>query len=875
MDENNSFLFSQEEMDSLESYQQKDRKNCGPVTVLGRSFSNDAERRTYFREELRTRLPELKRIEGFPIGDDEDIIALSDPPFYTACPNPWLADFIDEWRKEKESLKAKGQRKDDKVVTEPYASDVSEGKFDPLYMYHPYLTKVPHKAVMKYLLHYTQPGDIILDGFAGTGMTGAAARLCESGHRNAICLDLSPLASFIDYCVNTTETGKAFAKRAKSIIDRAEESMGWMFKTHHSNGAECTINYVLWSDVYVCGSCGKELIYWDSAVDIENGKILQSFSCPHCGVSLTKSSITKAQESKHNHLVNTAILSTKRVPVLINYTFQGKRYEKRPDTKDLELLEKIDNLGLSTWFPLDKTYEGDELNRASRDGISYFFQYYTPRVLNVFSKIKSLFEYPIDNYLITKLAFQSTIMYRYTYMNGCWGAGGGPMSGTLYVPSLIKEINVFKQLRDSINAREKIETNDNPSSVIVSTQSAENLSSVPDESVDYIFTDPPFGSNLMYSELNRLSEMWLKVHTNNESECIVSNSQNKALPEYQALMTCVFSEYYRILKPGKWFSIEFSNTSASVWTCIQAAIQSAGFVVANVSALDKQKGSFKAVTTTTAVKQDLVISCYKPSESFSARLGSNSSVIDNAWEFVDEYLHHLPVFITKDGILSTVVERSPKVLFDRLISFFVQKGLPVPVDASDFQAGLRERFEECDGMFFTAAQKSEYLEKKKTAIEFVPMGLIVSGEADGIEWLRNRLREKAQTYQDIQPDWLQAINGIRKGDILPELSDLLEENFIQEPDGKWRLPNIQDDVDKDRLREKALLKEFRVYVEAASKPRVKLKEVRVESIRAGFKQCYIEKDFATIVLIGEKIPQNLLTEDEILLQFYDIALSHV
>ena len=100
-------------------------------------------------------------------------------------------------------------------------------------------------------------------------------------------------------------------------------------------------------------------------------------------------------------------------------------------------------------------------------------------------------------------------------------------------------------------------------------------------------------------------------------------------------------------------------------------------------------------------------------------------------------------------------------------------------------------------------------------------------------------------------------------------------NFIEEDNGTWRLPNIQDDVDKDKLREKALLKEFRNYVEMASKPRAKLKEVRVEAVRAGFKNCYMNKDFATIVLVAERIPQSLLEVDDILLQFYDIARTRV
>ena len=142
-----------------------------PVTCLGITFENDTKRREYFRAELRKKLPELRLIEGFPIGEDDDIIALSDPPYYTACPNPWINDFIKEWEAEKVKLQAEGKRKADFEVKEPYAADVSEGKGNSVYMAHTYHTKVPHPAVMRYILHYTQPGDIILDGFAGTGMT--------------------------------------------------------------------------------------------------------------------------------------------------------------------------------------------------------------------------------------------------------------------------------------------------------------------------------------------------------------------------------------------------------------------------------------------------------------------------------------------------------------------------------------------------------------------------------------------------------------------------------------------------------------------------------------------------------------------------------
>lgn len=242
---------------------------------------------------------------------------------------------------------------------------------------------------------------------------------------------------------------------------------------------------------------------------------------------------------------------------------------------------------------------------------------------------------------------------------------------------------------------------------------------------------------------------------------------------------------------------------------------------------------------------------------------------------VSEYINKIPKYLRANGKTCFISERDPRFIYDRVISYFIQANQQIPLDAKEFQQGLRERFVERDGMFFTAAQAAEYEEKKKSAPEFVPMGIIVSDEANGIQWLKNQLRDTPKTYQELQPEWMQAINGVRKHDILPELKQLLEENFIEMEDGKWRLPNIQDDVDKEALRTKALLREFKIYVEQASKPKGKIKEARVEALRAGFKDCYVRKEFKTIVMLGDKIPQNLRDEDDVLLQFYDIAQNKI
>jgi len=111
--------------------------------------------------------------------------------------------------------------------------------------------------------------------------------------------------------------------------------------------------------------------------------------------------------------------------------------------------------------------------------------------------------------------------------------------------------------------------------------------------------------------------------------------------------------------------------------------------------------------------------------------------------------------------------------------------------------------------------------------------------------------------------------------VLPELMLLLEENFLKDENGKWYLPDPENEADLEKLRNKRLLKQFEAYKTEALKPRGKIKEVRVEALRAGFKKCYQDKDFKTIVNVGNRIPNNLLMEDEVLLQFYDIASARV
>jgi hypothetical protein len=250
---------------------------------------------------------------------------------------------------------------------------------------------------------------------------------------------------------------------------------------------------------------------------------------------------------------------------------------------------------------------------------------------------------------------------------------------------------------------------------------------------------------------------------------------------------------------------------------------------------------------------------------------SSSSV----WDFILNHLSHLPIHLKIENNTTAIVERSAKILYDRLISYYLMKNLSIPISVKEFQDGLQMRFSDRDGMYFNPDQVVIYDRKKAINPRFIQLSLLVASENDGIEWLKNELKSP-KTIQDIHPKWLKAIASIRKNDILPELRDILSENFMQETDGKWRTPDPNEAKDREALRSKVLLKEFNGYVTAISQPKAKkLKEVRVEALRAGFKNSWEQKDFKTIVTLGDMIPQNILLEDEQLLMYYDIAKDRI
>src|SRR5204863_5630474 len=121
---------------------------------------------------------------------------------------------------------------------------------------------------------------------------------------------------------------------------------------------------------------------------------------------------------------------------------------------------------------------------------------------------------------------------------------------------------------------------------------------------------------------------------------------------------------------------------------------------------------------------------------------------EGVWDFIRTHMKNLPVVKAKGGQMETIVERDPRILYDRMVAFYVGHSILVPLSSAEFQAGLAETFPERDGMFFLPEQVNEY-DKKRAQMENIgQLTIFVEDERSSINWIRNFLKERPSSYQD-------------------------------------------------------------------------------------------------------------------------------
>ena len=574
--------------------------------------------------------------------------------------------------------------------------------------------------------------------------------------------------------------------------------------------------------------------------------------------------------------LNTTIKQVSTKPVEIVYVVGKTRHKKKPDQADLDLIEKINLLEIPYQFPTDRMPVGGETRRNDKNGLTHVHHYFTKRNLFFLSAINHRINLITDNDLRSKLKItlnsmllrsskKAILAINYYFNGGCGYIA--TISGNMYIPSLFFEVEILEQFKtrakkiDEINKHNLSEKN-----VCVSTQSSTDYSNLPSNSIDYIFVDPPFGQNLMYSELNYLYEAWLKIETNNTEEAIINRHQNKELNEYNVLMANSFKNLFRVLKPNRWITIEYHNSKSAIWNGLQEALTKAGFVIAHTSVLKNKGGSFVINVSPNSVANDLIINAYKPSEqfltNFVANAGHNVEI-----EFIEDLLSSLPI--------QPMLERTEKMLYSKMIAYYLLKGYQINYDARSFYEMLYQNFIEQDGYWFTSNQINSYADFKKSHnAEELGQGkqesllFFIVDERSALIWLESFL-STPKSFSDISTAFNKLSNI--QGDEVPDLKVLLEENFVF--DGSiYRKPSSNEEklraIDK---RNRTLKKEFESLLVEAKNSRTKMRKVRKEAIVYGFEEAYRSKKYSDILTIGNKLHKSIIENSSEISEFIEIA----
>ena len=453
------------------------------------------------------------------------------------------------------------------VQTVPFAGEIRAGKNTYVYDAHTYHTKVPPGGIAQLIEYYTKPGDTVLDPFCGSGMTGVAAAPLG---RKVLLSDLSPAAVFIARHLNSPIDSRKYMEAVRAVVTDAQDIEARLYNTDcRSCGNPVPMLYMVWSYGVVCPFCDKEFLLWDVARDekpsVRESKILSTFDCPHC----------------RKRLVKRGLKRTKRYPVQVGYKCcgRGPKEQTAPlNEHDHQMLSEIEKTGVSAdlWYPTARFPDGVNTRQPIAAGIERIDQAYTMRALHAMAWLwRKAKEYP-DPELSGKLLFTVTSLYqRVTVFSEFRFWGGSSNTANYNVPFISNEQNVFRTFLRKANTISWYFQSASPkrATVDVRIASACDLKHVSDKSIDYIFTDPPFGGNINYSEMNFLWESWLNEFTNTREEAIINSVMGKDQEHYRSLLARAFKECKRVLKQGGWLTIVFHNSSQSVWACWSAPFE--------------------------------------------------------------------------------------------------------------------------------------------------------------------------------------------------------------------------------------------------------------------------------------------------------------
>lgn len=590
-----------------------------------------------------------------------------------------------------------------------YERPLGATRSGPLFNAHAYPTKISAESVALLIACHTSPGDVVFDGFGGSCSTGLAALLCEKpsdelraeakarglkpawGPRRAIVYELSGLGSFIGQTLCSKPNALAFARAAERLLKEAERRLGWIYAARDTSGRPAIARYFIWSDHLRCPSCDTGVSLWTACVRLKPAHILDTFTCASCAHTARLDDVPRVLSPKFDDLIGLTIPEKSRTIARVDGV-QGKTlWSRQPTTEDLDLVERIRSEPIPPHFPLTPMMDrggmawGDLWRSGYHEGITHVHHFYTRRNLLALSVLHELIENeppemrdPLQFWISSYNSSHSTLMTRVVAKkNHDELALTSAQPGVLYLSGLPVEKNIFLGLRRKLKTvTQAFATLQDMTGQVEVIQGSSTRTALPDASVDYVFTDPPFGGNIPYSEVNFIAEAWLGRTTNVTDEAIMSPSQHKGIDAYQELMEQAFRELRRILKPNGRATVAFHSTQAAVWKALVASYTDAGFSLETSSILDKKQGSFKQVTTANFAKGDPLILLRPLRSTPTASLVRHGDIIRHIKSQAEEHR------ITQPD------EWTPERLYSRFVEHYLRQHTSPPINADQFYLEL-------------------------------------------------------------------------------------------------------------------------------------------------------------------------------------------
>jgi 16S rRNA G966 N2-methylase RsmD len=490
---------------------------------------------------------------------------------------------------------------------------ITAPRTDPIYNCHAYLTKVPIGAIRPFIEFFTKPGDVVADCFAGSGMTGLAAL---SVGRNAKLSDISALGQHIAQGYLEDVPAAELRAAGDRVIETARKAIGDLYNTtRESDGTNQEMIRTVWSFVYVCPACSVSFTYYDH-LDAK-GKAPED--CPSCSAPFTKRLSQRGED----------------VPVRVVVDGQnGKQVEQAVNDQDAKKIsralkdKRLDKVPSLTIEQHREMYSRSGLGKI---GLTETAKFFSPRNAIALLELWTAINDESNARIRRKLRFAFTAILPRASKRYQWSPQRplNAQNQTYYIAPVYYEWNAFDLYGRKVNAAIKaaeelfgsneLFSDAQNASATYEIASADALKHLSDNSIDYVFTDPPFGSNIFYSDMNLFHEAWLGTVTDHRSEAVVHTTgkrKNGAEERYQHLLRKSFEEAWRVLKPGKHMSVVFGNSSGRIWGLVQRALRDAGFKSTpfHVAILDKGQRSVKGLNSGSegVVTVDLVLTVQKP-----------------------------------------------------------------------------------------------------------------------------------------------------------------------------------------------------------------------------------------------------------------------